>query len=195
MSNVIKIYIYDKTQIIDNYLNLPSQIISHCSIYPENKKLISLSNYFYLQQKLLENQLDNLDDIEFDKHGKPYLKNMNISISHSDSLFGFAISDKDNIGIDIEAIGRFNDKLSTKILNKEEIKEYNCCEDKSSYLAKKWCQKEALSKLIGTGLTKNILKQTPKYFKEFKIENNIIVLVSNQDIVYEIYLNDKLLLL
>ena len=54
----------------------------------------------WLGTRFLLQNISNYSNILYSKSGKPYIKNNNISISHSKKLIGIAISDQ-NIGIDI----------------------------------------------------------------------------------------------
>ncbi|HOC97482.1 MAG TPA: 4'-phosphopantetheinyl transferase superfamily protein [Bacilli bacterium] len=79
---------------------------------------------------------------------------------------------KYEVGIDIEKVQTRKEKLADKIFSEVEMKEYQ--ENKSdSYLIKKWTEKEAYFKLLGTGLILNELKQDySRYVKSYKLEDN-----------------------
>ena len=66
------------------------------------------------------------------------------------------------IGVDLvdnirfkRLIDRFGNKIALKILSESELREYQKTFNKSSFLAKKFAAKEALSKAIGSGLYRN----------------------------------------
>lgn len=77
------------------------------------------------------------------------------------------------LGIDIIKISRikklidvYNDKLSKKILSKNEIIQYNIIKEKERFLAKRFAAKEASVKAFGIGIRNGIT------FKQFEIYNN-----------------------
>ena len=68
------------------------------------------------------------------------------------------------IGIDLVSFKRiegvfslYGDKFAKKILNKNEIEEYETAKDKVSFLAKRFAAKEAVGKAIGIGILNGAL--------------------------------------
>ena len=86
------------------------------------------------------------------ENGKPYLegKNSRLSISHSRHKLCLAISEKNNVGIDIEEFQPRLEKLKDRFLTAEEIA---CLPSEENLhltaLALCWSAKEALYKLVG----------------------------------------------
>ena len=77
-----------------------------------------------LEEMGLENDLENdLEKIEFNKNGKPILENIFFNISHSANIIVCAITQKCEIGIDVE---------SERAIQLEEFK--------SSFTEKEWVQ-------------------------------------------------------
>ena len=64
---------------------------------------------------------------------------------------GIGVDIVDNVRIE-GIFSRFGDSFARKILSKNEYMEYECSNNKTKYLAKKFASKEALSKSLGTGL-------------------------------------------
>lgn len=127
-----------------------------------------------LKEKLQEDYKLDIKTLKFkyNKYKKPYLNlPVYFNISHSYDLVALVIS-KYEVGIDIEKVQTRKEKLADKIFSEEEMKEYQ--ENKSdSYLIKKWTEKEAYFKLLGTGLILNELKQDySRYVKSYKLEDN-----------------------
>ncbi|HPX83487.1 MAG TPA: 4'-phosphopantetheinyl transferase superfamily protein [Bacilli bacterium] len=127
-----------------------------------------------LKEKLQEDYKLDIKTLKFkyNKYKKPYLNlPVYFNISHSYDLIALVIS-KYEVGIDIEKVQTRKEKLADKIFSEEEMKEYQ--ENKSdSYLIKKWTEKEAYFKLLGTGLILNELKQDySRYVKSYKLEDN-----------------------
>jgi len=92
------------------------------------------------------------------EHGKPSLAeypNIHFNISHCKEAIAVAVSDAP-IGIDVECIGRGSDSLARHVLNDEEYQQMKSSADPAVAFARFWTQKEALYKLIGTGITDDI---------------------------------------
>ena len=96
----------------------------------------------------------------YNEHGKPYFDGVDdlfFSISHCGSAVAVAIDDEE-VGVDIEEVARYREHLVNYVLNEEEKDEM---EDKKGMFIEIWTKKEAVFKLLGTGITheiKDILK-------------------------------------
>lgn len=91
---------------------------------------------------------------------QPYIvcdksNNVNITISHCDKLgVAVAFSEKNCVGIDVEEIDEKNIEAITSQCTEKEIEFINSTFNKKEIgLTAIWCSKEALSKIIKTGLT------------------------------------------
>ena len=182
------IYLYNVDNLRLDY-NLPISLIKHIEKYKdENIRNISRSNYSNLAIKLKELGLD-INNLKFIKKNKPCIDGIYLSMSHSKEFYGFILSDEE-CGFDIELL--INEKrfsLANRILNEDELNEFTNNVDKSKYLTTKWCQKEAYSKHLGTGLNSSIFKMKAAG-SSFTIGNSVVAYtLSNADI----YLNDRLL--
>lgn len=187
---MINVYLYSIAN-ADNNFNLPDNINKHITNYQEKQKLVSAANYTKLNNILNDYNLD-ISHIVFSKLGKPLLKDLYLSLAHNTHFYGFAISLDQDIGIDIEDLTRFEDKHANIILNAAEIIDYHSNVNKQEYLALKWCEKEALGKMKGTGLNKSVLKEHAQFKKTFVLANNIVVIVSNQEIdEINLFIDDK----
>ncbi|MCH5172406.1 MAG: 4'-phosphopantetheinyl transferase superfamily protein [Erysipelotrichales bacterium] len=188
---MIKIYLYTSSS-IDKCFNLPANIYEHINNYNETQKSISTSNYQKLSIKLNELGFD-INNIYFSKYHKPLIEGMHLSLTHDKAYYGFALSLTQDIGIDIENTKRFeNHKFAKKILNDSEYEKYLVSESKAHYLTSKWCEKEALGKMQGTGLNNDVLKLTARYKKEITLNDEILVVVSDSNIEnIELYIDDK----
>lgn len=89
-------------------------------------------------------------EIEYDEHGKPFLKKCEkfISISHSQDFAAVILSDE-NMGIDVESVSRKIERIAARFLSVEELTWINNLAD--SHLTKiiAWCAKEAIYKMMG----------------------------------------------
>ena len=101
---------------------------------------------------LLKELIDSKSDLKilYDESGKPHLKNSNykISVSHSFEFVAAIVSWKVPVGIDIEKISPRIERIKSKFLSPDELKDIN-----ESFRLEKlyvyWCAKEALYKLYG----------------------------------------------
>lgn len=92
------------------------------------------------------------------EHGKPYLKEfpqIHFNISHCRNGIAVAICDHP-IGIDIERIGRDNEALARHVLNEAEYQQMQTSPNPSIAFAELWTRKEAVFKLLATGITDDI---------------------------------------
>jgi phosphopantetheinyl transferase len=88
--------------------------------------------------------------LRYDQHDKPFidLSNEQISVSHSGIYACVIISEKHNVGIDVEEISPRLHKIGDKFLSKEETGE-EISHMTTENLCVHWCAKEALYKLHG----------------------------------------------
>jgi 4'-phosphopantetheinyl transferase len=102
----------------------------------------------YLAARLLLNELVNeKKEIQYQKSGKPELKNSqkNISISHSADFVVVFLSDKE-IGIDVEYTQRNIKKVASRFLHEEEFKHIQSLDDPQTATVLFWSAKEAFFK-------------------------------------------------
>lgn len=98
------------------------------------------------------------------EHGKPFFLNMpqvHFSVSHSDDIFAFAISDSP-VGVDIQRLKHRADerercrRIAARFFHPEEIsamgERSDTLGDTVAAFYKIWCGKEAYVKLSGTGI-------------------------------------------
>ena len=86
-------------------------------------------------------------------NGKPYLKNstMHFNISHSDDYVVLATSNRE-IGVDIEKITSFEDKVAFRCLTKQE-REWMVHEGGNEAFFRLWTAKESVMKASGLGFS------------------------------------------
>lgn len=87
--------------------------------------------------------------IEIADNGKPYTKDAYFSISHTENLVVCVVSQRP-IGIDIERIKPYDDRLCKRITNEREYKYINKDAEK---LWEIWTLKEAIIKKDGKGIS------------------------------------------
>ena len=99
-----------------------------------------------------------LPEFSYNEHGKPFLKNYpdwHFNISHCKTAVCCVISKKE-IGIDIEEISVYKESLANYICNEKEFAELQNSENQAEDFYKLWTKKEAVFKMLGTGITKEI---------------------------------------
>ncbi len=102
----------------------------------------------FVATRVLRHQLFGLKNIEYTRVGAPYIKGEGyISISHSKSLVGIAVSQNYKIGLDLETPRDTILEVAPKFLSKIEAQQFDIT-DKAE-ITKVWSCKEALYKLAG----------------------------------------------
>ena len=92
-------------------------------------------------------------------YGKPRLdppcNNIRFSLSHTDGLVAVALTQGQEVGVDVEAASRDPDEaaLASLALAPEEITDLDSFADRRGRLLRLWVAKEALAKAIGEGLS------------------------------------------
>ena len=130
---------------------LTNDILNKCmKNKDEFKRKQSIIGYYLLRKYLIQDYNINLEYINVNEYGKPYINDIYFSISHSNQLVAIMISDFE-CGIDIEISNPKNLRLYRKILNYSEIQMLEEYSDdyKLDYIMRKWVSIEAKSKMIG----------------------------------------------
>lgn len=113
--------------------------------------------------------------IEIGENGKPYARGIYFSISHTENFVVCAVADAP-VGIDIERIKPYSDRLAKRITTK---KEYDYINKDAERLWEIWTLKEAIIKKEGKGIS--AIKQTDTIAKinkaKHKYEDFIIHIV------------------
>jgi 4'-phosphopantetheinyl transferase len=115
--------------------------------------------YLLLIKALQEEGIFNeLPEFSYNEHGKPFLKNYPewyFNISHCKTAVCCVLSKKE-IGIDIEEIAAYKESLADYICNENEFAELQNSENQAEAFYRLWTMKEAVFKMLGTGITKEI---------------------------------------
>ena len=160
------------------YANLPIDIQKRIDRYKQDDDRVSSIVAWNIVHKKLDL---NVNQVYYNESGKPFIKQKYFSISHSHNLVG-VLFDNNECGLDIEFVTKRYDKLASKILNSNELIEYNINPD---ILIKKWTMIEAYCKGLGTGFRFDLIKDLPeniitqeltdslnnKYYYSFWIKN------------------------
>jgi len=138
--------ITEKLDYFFNKLELsPEELLKINTYKNDRRKIEQLSTRALVKEILPKNCY-----IEYDKFGKPELKNpsRNVSISHSKDFVGIIYSKNSRVGIDIEFISNKIERIAEKFLSKKELQQIdNQNKIKNLYLY--WCAKESLLKIYG----------------------------------------------
>ena len=129
------------------------------------------------------------DKWRYNEHGKPYFEGRDdlfFSISHCRSAVAVAIDDEE-VGVDIEEVGRYREQLVNYVLNEEEKEEMDKKDkmDKKEMFIEIWTQKEAVFKLLGTGITheiKDILKGYDGNLYTWKFGDKVLTVATRKDL-------------
>ena len=103
---------------------------------------------------------------EYGKHGKPFMvehPEIHFNLSHCREAAICMISDKP-VGIDVESIREFKQTLVDYTMNEEEVRQIQSAERPDMEFIKLWTQKEAVLKLTGEGISrdmKSVLNHPP----------------------------------
>lgn len=115
-------------------------------------------SYLLLCKGLREMGIDLQPTFVYGENGKPSLKelpNVHFNLSHCKEAVACVISDKP-IGVDIEALGRYSERLARYTMNERELEEINQAEDRDVAFTRLWTMKEAAMKLTGEGIGTNV---------------------------------------
>ncbi|MBR1517777.1 MAG: 4'-phosphopantetheinyl transferase superfamily protein [Bacteroidales bacterium] len=120
------------------------------------------SAYALLHAMLVSHGLIVANDrprIAHHEHGKPYLADhpgLFFNLSHCRRALAAAISTEGEVGIDIESRRPVVAALVDKVCSPEEADAIAHADDPELLFLKYWTQKEALLKLIGTGIDRDL---------------------------------------
>lgn len=148
---------------------------------------------------IMKNKYNNLnvDDLKIEKnlYNKPYFSNLtdfHFNISHSKQFIVCAFSNMP-IGIDIEKIGKINNRIIEKyFLDEEKDYIYCLCTNQNYRFYEVWTRKEAYVKWLGSGLYhsfKSFSVIENKNYKKIDFDNYIISIYSelNENISFHKY--------
>ena len=121
----------------------------------------------------------------YGEHGKPYLSGecVHFSLSHCREAVACVMDDRP-CGIDIESVGRrASDSLIRYSMNEKEIGEIKKGEPEGKAFLRLWTQKEAVLKLIGTGIRdtmKDVLANCPYDIETRETERYIVSIAASR---------------
>lgn len=113
-----------------------------------------------LKSYLMLSELTGLTEFGFtyNEYGKPSIAGhpeIHFSISHCQHAIAVAVSDSP-VGIDVESFRKADEALLKRTMNEEEIQEIRSSDCMERTFIELWTRKEAVFKLMGTGITDEI---------------------------------------
>lgn len=108
--------------------------------------------YLLLRFALKENGIEDFE-IVVGENGKPFLKSGEIFFNISHCAEGVAVAlDTASVGIDVQEIGGFNEKVANRFFDESENKKINASPDKAKVFTRIWTLKESVIKCEGKSL-------------------------------------------
>lgn len=117
-----------------------------------------LKSYVMLRNLLEQQGLSHPFLFDHNEHGKPFLKDhpeVHFNLSHCKNGIAVAVSNQP-VGIDIESYHLAGDGLLRYTMNEEEQRIINESDDPVRTFTEYWTKKEAVFKLRGTGITRDL---------------------------------------
>lgn len=145
---------------------------------------------FRLLQQMLAEHYPHVDasNVEFEvgEHGKPSLLHhpeIHFNLSHCKYAVACAVADSP-VGIDIECRGRYKHDLAAYCMSESEVRWIES-EDTDMRFTMLWTKKEALLKLLGTGITDDIKTVLERYSDGIHFEvvtsNNYVCTIASKE--------------
>ncbi|MCR4561908.1 MAG: 4'-phosphopantetheinyl transferase superfamily protein [Bacilli bacterium] len=146
---MVKIYILNTVEID------PLRLFNSPFVLDEDKENLKR----YTVKKVYDEHLASIylkrkyiGDYHLNERGKPVSEKIKFNISHSDGLVALAISENEEIGLDVERINHPEKEFIDYVTNEEE-RDY-IKSDKEFYEV--WTNKESLLKCVGTGINSRL---------------------------------------
>lgn len=115
-------------------------------------------SYLLLCRALHERGIEVQPTFDYGENGKPTLRefpNIHFNLSHCKAAVACAVSDRP-VGVDIEVLGRYSDRLARYTMNEKELEEIGSSSDQEVTFTRLWTMKEATMKLTGEGIGTNV---------------------------------------
>lgn len=144
----------------------------------------------FLAVRCLINELmGEKTEVAYSPEGIPLLDKQNkyISISHSGDFVAVYLSDRQDVGIDIEKKARRAYRVKEKFLNEDELKALADCDEHSDWFTVFWSVKEAVFKMMRM---QAVDFRSQIVIREFnQKQNEIVADFRLNDSIYTIYLH------
>ena len=124
------------------------------------------------------------------RYGKPYLKEcpeIQFNISHCDGLAACALHNR-TVGLDVEVIRPFSERLVKKVLTEEELASLGGREMTPELFFRYWTLKESYLKARGTGLAASMREISFSWKADGSVESSSVEYVFYQKCLWGKYL-------
>lgn len=115
-------------------------------------------SYLLLCRALRERGIEVQPTFDYGDNGKPRLRELpdvHFNLSHCKTAVVCAVSEEP-VGVDVETLGRYNERLARYTMNEKELKEIESSSDRDLTFTRLWTMKEATMKLTGEGISTNV---------------------------------------
>lgn len=155
------VYVYENLteyseQLYEQHLNsLPEWRRTYALRYKQHEDRKRSVLAFVLLREALKKEFGiQAEEFVYNGFGKPFLKGTDISfsLSHCKSAVACAVS-RGEIGIDVETVRDFDEKVATRFLNEAKRPLLNSVPADKELFFELWTKKEAISKFEGKGLS------------------------------------------
>lgn len=142
-----------------------------------NGKIKSTLAYLLLIHALREEGVfREMPEFYYGKHNKPYLKNyegLYFNFSHSKNAVCCILAQRE-VGVDIQETGVYKESLANYVCNEKELAILCDSSNRAEDFFKLWTKKEAVFKMLGTGITNDIkyILDKPGYVVESRKVND-----------------------
>ncbi len=136
-------------------LLLPDEKRSHIlGITNEKAKKESTLAWILLWFALAQNGISHFPNLKFSEREKPSFEKSDIffNLSHSEKKVCAAFSFEADIGVDIQVVSNFSDKMKKRVFCENELAVAESFEDSNRYFTKLWAIKESFLKNTGIGI-------------------------------------------
>ena len=133
----------------EDFLKQQAEIDDSDFEFCKNFKLEIRRKQFYVARILANKLTKSKLKIKYNKSGKPFFENQkfHLSITHSKNLLAIIISEKHEVGIDIEEITDRVHSIKHKFMNDFELMKMDK-KNETLELYMNWCAKEAIYKIF-----------------------------------------------
>ncbi|MBQ7504939.1 MAG: 4'-phosphopantetheinyl transferase superfamily protein [Ruminococcus sp.] len=194
---MVKIYIQNINDISLSELNIsklsPYRYEKFDRIIDGKSKLQSLAAGLMLNDYISDKE------IKLNEYGKPFVENGPFfSLAHSGDYVALAVSDKHEVGCDIEELRDCGFiRMGKLVFTENEISELKASEDKRDKFFEFWTKKEAFIKCIGEGFHYSVksldlsgersyvLHNNKKHFFKEYMHQGYKIMLCSQDTEYE----------
>lgn len=122
--------------------------------FKQKKDRIQSLGASLLLDSVLKKHGFSMEQIRYNKHGKPEIDGFYFNLSHSYEMAVCAVSEKAPVGCDVEKIGKAPLKVASRYFCENEIAHLESLgeEEKNAEFYRIWTMKESYMKMTGEGL-------------------------------------------